>query len=224
LIENFKGEAIVTSTQVHKDQIAQDVQPSAPVHVVPHFCEPPAPPAQPAPRRHLVTVSRLELAGKPIHECIEAFCQIKDDFADVDYLIYGIGAGQAELEALIDRLGCADRVKLMGYTDDVLGVFQGALASVYPTMTEGFGLSILEALSCDCPVISYDVNYGPREMIVDGQNGELVPPHNIKQIAAALTRVLTAPECYRASIQAGLHKYSRAAYLENYRRLVAGLS
>jgi len=221
LIENFKGEAIVTSTQVHKKQIAQDVLASAPVHVVPHFCEPPVPTS--AKRRHLVTVSRLELVGKPIHECIEAFCQIKDDFPDVDYLIYGIGAGQADLEALIDRFECGDRVKLQGYTTDAIGVFQGALASVYPTMTEGFGLSILEALSCDCPVISYDVNYGPREMIVGGINGELVQPHDIPAIADAMSSVLADPEQYRRGIQEGLQQYSREAYLANYRDLVRGL-
>ncbi|MEP1767328.1 MAG: glycosyltransferase [Sulfitobacter sp.] len=221
LIENFKGEAIVTSTQVHKEQIAEDVVAAAPVHVVPHFCELPDPAK--AARRHLVTVSRLELVGKPIHECIEAFCQIKDDFPDVDYLIYGVGAGQADLEALIDRLACADRVKLEGYTTDAIGVFQGALASVYPTMTEGFGLSILEALSCNCPVISYDVNYGPREMIKDGVNGALVQPHDIPAIASAMHDVLSRSEHYRHGIREGLKQYSREAYLENYSELVRGL-
>ncbi len=221
LIENFRGEAIVTSTEVHKAQIAADVMPSAPVHVIPHFCEAAAQPV--GVRRNLVTVSRLELVGKPIHECIEAFCQISAEFPDVDYLIYGVGAGQRQLEALIARLGSGKRVRLMGYTTEPLTVFQGALASVYPTTTEGFGLSILEALTNGCPVISYDVNYGPREMIVPGVSGELVPPGDIAAIAGAMRRVLREPARYQAGTSQGLGRYTRQAYVANYRSFVDGL-
>lgn len=222
LLENFKGEAIVTSTQVHKDQIEADVTPAAPVHVIPHFCD--VLEGSTMPRQHLVTVSRFDLVGKPIHECIAAYCQIKDQFPQTDYVIYGIGAGQAELEAQIKALGCGDRVFLGGYTNDPSAVFLRALASVYPTMTEGFGLSILEALSNGCPVISYDVNYGPREMISSGKNGELVMPHDINAIAGAMRRVLLQPERYQNETAVGLDRYMRQAYLENYRRIIHHLA
>lgn len=218
LIENFKGEAIITSTQVHKAQIEADVTPSAQVHVIPHFCE--TVPMPPQVRRNLVTVSRLELTGKPIHECIEAFCRIMHEFPEVDYLIYGVGAGQKRLEAQIAEMGCSTRVRLMGYTKTPLAVFQGALASVYPTTTEGFGLSILEALSNGCPVISYDVNYGPREMIEPGAKGELVPPGDIAAIADAMRRVLLRPGFYQSGTSRGLERYTRQAYLGNYRDIV----
>lgn len=221
LIENFKGEAIITSTQIHKQQIEADVTPAAPVHVIPHFCESSTEPEDT--RRHFVTVSRLELTGKPIHECIEAFCRIKDDHPDVDYLIYGLGAGQADLEAQITRLDCTDRVRLEGYTNDPLAVFRSAIASVYPTTTEGFGLSILEALSNGCPVISYDVNYGPREMISPGVNGALVTRGDIDAIAQAMRDVLEDPQQYQQGTGTGLERYTRQAYLGNYRDIVRKL-
>jgi glycosyltransferase involved in cell wall biosynthesis len=218
LIENFKGEAIITSTNVHKAQIEVDLTPSAKLFVIPHFCETEDAPEQV--RQHLVTVSRLELTGKPIHECIDAFCRIKDDFPDVDYLIYGDGAGKEQLEAQITDLGCGDRVQLAGYTTDPLAIFRGALASVYPTTTEGFGLSILEALSNGCPVISYDVNYGPREMITPGVNGELSLQGDIEAIAEAMRRVLLEPLRYQRDTNIGLERYARSAYLSNYRDTV----
>ncbi len=219
LLENFKGEAILTSTRAHKARIEANVTPAADIHVIPHFCE--CPEASHQARRDLVTVSRLELTGKPIHDCIDAFRLIKDTFPEVNYLIYGIGAGRARLEAQIARLGCGDRVRLMGYTMEPLAVFQRALASVYPTTTEGFGLSILEALSNGCPVISHDVDYGPREMIVPGRNGELVPPADVAALAEAMRRVLSAPERYQRATNLGLQRYTRAAYLENYRRFLS---
>lgn len=221
LIENFKGEAIITSTQVHKAQIEADVIPAAPVHVIPHFSE--ATKRSKVRRKNLVTVSRLELKGKPIHECIDAFVQIKDEFPDVDYVIYGLGAGHAALDAQIKELDCSDRIELAGYTTDSAGVFQRAQAAVYPTMTEGFGLSILEALSNGCPVISYDVNYGPREMIVEKQNGELVKPHDIAAIADAMRRVLKESEKYQNATAIGLERYTRDSYLTNYRSIVQKL-
>ncbi len=222
LIENFKGEAIITSTYVHKAQIEEDVMPSAEVHVIPHFFEQTQAVRQE--RKHLVTVSRLELTGKPIHECIEAFCNVMDEFPDVNYLIYGAGSGQQQLKAQIARLGCGERVQLAGYTTEPLAIFQSALASIYPTTTEGFGLSILEALSCECPVISYDVNYGPREMIKSGKNGELVLPGDIDAITDAMRRVLQDPLRYQRDAVYGLERYTREAYLVNYRAIVDKLA
>ncbi len=221
LIENFKGEAIITSTGVHKRQMEADVLPSAEIHVIPHFCEKSGTAAKQ--RKNLVTVSRLELLGKPIHEGIAAFCKIMDAFPDVDYLIYGVGSGQATLQAQIAALNCQSRVRLMGYTNQPLDVFQGALASVYPTMTEGFGLSILEALSNGCPVISYDVNYGPREMIHPGKTGELVKPGDIKGLAEAMRRVLSQPARYQEATSQGLERYTRKAYLANYGNFVRNI-
>ena len=221
LIENFNGEAIVTSTEVHKARMKEDLTPAAPVHVIPHCCDPAEPHERT--RQNLVTVSRLDLVGKPIDECIAAFATVMNDFPEVDYLIYGVGAGEAALREQIAALGCEDRIRLLGYTTEPAAVFQGALASVYPTTTEGFGLSILEALANGCPVITYDVDYGPRELIAPGINGELVARGDLDAIADAMRRVLSAAGHYQKGTSKGLDRYTRAAYRENYRNLVLGL-
>ena len=108
---------------------------------------------------------------------------------DTNYLIYGAGLGEARLQQLIDHHDCGNRVRLMGHTANAPEVFSQSLFSLAPTMTEGFGLALLEALTCDCPVISYDVDYGPRELIRSGENGELVQPGDIDAIAAAILKV-----------------------------------
>lgn len=222
LIENFPGDAIITATNAHKVEIEKDLCPSADVHVIPHVCE--ADPVENTIRRDVVTVSRLELTGKPIHECIKAFSRIMDQFPDTNYLIYGEGSGHERLDKLIDQLGCGDRVKLMGYTTSPLDAFKSAQLAIYPTMTEGFGLSILEALSCGCPVISYDVNYGPRELIRSGENGYLTQPGDIKGIARSIKLALQNQASLQNAARAGLERYSAAAYAENYREIATRLS
>lgn len=55
---------------------------------------------------------------------------------------------------------------------------------------EGFGLAILESLSVGTPVISYDVDYGPSELIQDGFNGYLVPQGDINQMVEKVDQLL----------------------------------
>lgn len=221
LIEGFQGEAIVTATDVHKNEIEGDLSPAAGIRVIPHFCQTGPMPRQQ--RRDIVTISRLDLAGKPIDACIRAFASIMDEFPGLDYLIHGDGGGRQQLADLIAQLGCGERVRLMGYTRQPLAVFNGALASLYPTMSEGFGLSILESLSAGCPVISYDVKYGPQEMIRPGVNGYLVAPGDIGGIADAIRKVLRDPEGHSRGCAEGLERYSREAYLRNYHELVLSM-
>ena len=218
LIEGFDGEVIVTTTEVHKARLTEDLSLDTPIAIIPHVITPPTPAT--AKRKNLCTVSRLELEGKPIHEAIAAFARIKDDIPDVDYHIYGSGAGQKALERCIADLDCTDRVKLMGYTHAPTEVFQGALASLYPTLTEGFGLAILESLACACPVITYDVDYGPREMIQPRHNGALVTPGDIDALANAILDTVANAETYSRQCLDGIERYGHAAYLQNYAALV----
>lgn len=217
-ISEFDGESIITATNVHKKEIEEDLKPSQNVTVIPHYYD--AATVKPQKRKNIVTLSRLDLSGKPIDECIRAFAKIKNEFPDVDYLIYGKGSGEDQLNSLIKKLKCQNRIKLMGYTKEPLAVFNSSLASVYPTLTEGFGLSILESLAMACPVITYDVKYGPQEMIKSGSNGYLVKPGQVNDIAEAIRKILRDPEKYSMACSDGLERYTRDSYLNNYKELV----
>ena len=52
--------------------------------------------------------------------------------------------------------------------------FQHATASLLTSQYEGFGMTIMESIHNGCPVVSYDVRYGPSELIIDGENGLLI--------------------------------------------------
>lgn len=217
-IEAFDGEAIVTATNVHKARLEADTRHAAPIRVISHYTTMHR--RDVGPRRNICTVSRLDLAAKPIHHCIEAFTRIMHLIPDCTYEIYGGGLGQVRLEQLIRHHGCEDRVLLKGQTSDPASVFSGALFSLAPTMSEGFGLSLLESLTCGCPVISYDVDYGPREMIRPARNGELVPPGDIDALAQAILKLHRHHARYAAQCEGSAEPYSHELYKSRYHRLI----
>jgi glycosyltransferase involved in cell wall biosynthesis len=83
------------------------------------------------------------------------------------------------------ELGLEKRIVFLGYvpTDDVVALLNGAKALVYPSLFEGFGLPILEAYACNCPVLTSNVSSMPE---VAGKGAVLVDPENIKEIADGL--------------------------------------
>ena len=160
-------------------------------------------------RQHICTVSRIDLEGKPIDQSIRAFAAIMDRIPNIDYHIYGDGTGLSTLRKLIQTLGCKNRVFLKGYTHQPQAVFAGSICSLYPTITEGFGMSILESLIHHTPVITYDVDIGPRELIAPGLNGELVEVGNIEALSSAILKVTSDPEAYAAGCVDTSQRYSR---------------
>lgn len=221
-IDAFDGDAIVTATNVHKRRLEVDTRHATPIRVIPHYT---TVTPQPTDRRaHVCTVSRLDLAGKPIHHCIEAFIRIMHLIPDCNYLIYGRGRGRARLQQLIDHHGCGDRVRLMGATENPAEVFSQSLFSLAPTLTEGFGLTLLESLTCGCPVISYDVDYGPRELIIPRRNGELVAPGDTDALAQAILKLHRHHDHYAAACEATAAAYSFDVYKSRYHALIDDLT
>ena len=225
LIERFDGAAIAVATEAQKRAIGRDLAPQAPVVVIPHIG--PNVPDMP-PRRDdggqapfLCTVSRIDLSGKPIDEAVAAFATVRHLFPGVEYRIYGTGSGVPMLERLIETLAVGDQVRLMGYTDAPLEVFRQAAMAVYPTRSEGFGLSILEALACGCPVVTHDVDFGPRDLVLPGVYGEWVAPGDVAGLADAMVRVFGQRQAYARRCREGLHRFSAEAHVANYRALLA---
>lgn len=85
--------------------------------------------------------------------------------------------------------GVSGRVHIWGYVDDrdLPALYANAAAFVYPSLAEGFGLQVLEAMALGCPVITSNVSSLPE---IAGEAGLLVDPEDPRAIAAALQRVL----------------------------------
>ncbi len=83
-----------------------------------------------------------------------------------------------------------------GFTEDPIQVLAGAAASLMTSRREGFGLAVAESLAAGTPVVTYDVDYGPAELVEDGVNGRVVADGSVEDLAGALVEVLGDPEAW----------------------------
>lgn len=104
----------------------------------------------------------------------------------MDLLVLGDGEERARLESLVTELGLRSRVEFLGFCDNVWGYMKGATCLVATSRYEGFGIAIAESLAAGCPAISYDIDYGPSELIADGVNGRLVQAGDVGLVAQAM--------------------------------------
>ncbi|WP_292849778.1 glycosyltransferase [Microbacterium sp.] len=161
------------------------------VHVVvPHGVSAASSVVPPADRDQgrVVMLNRLA-PGKRIDHAIRAFEGVVRAVPDARLDVYGEGAERDALQALIDERGLGAHVVLRGATDAPDRVLDEASALLFTSAFEGQGLAILEALAHGCPVVAYDVRYGPREALAAG-GGVLVPDGDVDALTAGLVRVL----------------------------------
>ena len=138
----------------------------------------------------VVMLARLD-AQKRIPHAIAAFAHVVKARPSARLEIYGQGPEQGALQQLIDDAGLRDNVRLAGYTKNPAEVYRRASCSLLTSRFEGFGLVLLESLSHGCPVVSYDVKYGPADIVADGVNGFLVGSAMQQQMARRVVEILS---------------------------------
>nr|WP_152658507.1 glycosyltransferase [Oceanobacillus sp. CFH 90083] len=121
----------------------------------------------------LISVGRLS-SEKNLDHLLEIIAIVKKSIPDVLLEIYGSGKEQKNLKNLTQKLDLKNNVKFKGYVDNVHDVYASGELFLFAGQAEGFTMSVLESLSCGCPVGSYNVRYGVDEMILGEKNGFLV--------------------------------------------------
>lgn len=133
-----------------------------------------------------VTVGRLSWE-KGHDVLIEAFAKVLAEGIDAHLTIVGDGAAQATLVTQIQRLGVGDRVRLTGKIPDPGRELEQADCFVSASRWEGFGVSIVEALSTGLYVIASDCEFGPRDLIDGPEKGRIVVTEDVDALAAAMS-------------------------------------
>lgn len=137
-------------------------------------------------RRFILGVGRLAYV-KGFDILIEAYA--KSGLTDVDLIIIGDGEERANLVCQIFNLGLRERVLLPGSRNNLQDYYSQAEMFVLPSRNEGYPNALVEAMSFGCPSIAVDCNFGPSEIIINGENGILVKRASISGLADAMQRM-----------------------------------
>lgn len=198
---------------------AQKITPILLAHNAQHFCPPIA--TSPPDRPYFFYIGRPD-PYKNLHRIIWALATLP---ADYQLLIAGSPDRRYTplLQAQIQELGLTDRVLFLDYvTYDQLPLLYGqAIALVFPSLWEGFGFPVLEAMSCGTPVITSNLSSLPE---VAGDAAILVNPYDKNAIAAAMQQIAMNDEGRSQLRAAGLARASQFSWAKTGRATAEVLS
>ncbi len=121
---------------------------------------------------------------------LKAWSKVEKQCQDWILDIYGQG-NQTPYRELMQELGIDEtRCHLHGSLTDVKEAYLGSSIFTLPSRFEGFGLVIIEAIACGVPVVAFDCENGPRNIITNNQEGILVTPFDVDEYANILLRLI----------------------------------
>jgi glycosyltransferase involved in cell wall biosynthesis len=142
-------------------------------------------------------------------------------------LIAGSGPLESELLQLSARLGLERRVRFLGFVPDLRRTMQAADAVVLSSLWEGLPMGLLEAGACALPTVATDVP-GSRDVVADGQTGQLTPSGDTAALTAAMSAMMQAPSEERRTIgmrarQRVIERFSIETVLDRWEQLYGEL-
>jgi glycosyltransferase involved in cell wall biosynthesis len=159
------------------------------------------------PDHFILYVGHLE-PRKNLDRLVEAFGQIYEYFPHYLVILGKPNYGYSNMLKQLRGSRLASRVIFTGYVEDVYlpSVYTLADLLAFPSLHEGFGVPVLEAMACGTPVITSTAGALPE---VAGDAAILVNPYNVKAIAESIARVLESPQLARELITLGLQRIQK---------------
>lgn len=185
-------DSVITLTEQQAHDIVQDLRvPQDKVRVIPH----PAPLvnsfASKRDSNSIVVVSRLS-PEKRVDDIIRAFASSVAPQRRMRLNIYGSGPEREKLIRLASDCGVSEKVSFHGYTTNPIEAFSSAAFSLFASRFEGMGLVLLESISAGTPVVGYNVDYGPFE-IIRRPHSRPVPDGDVDGLSSVISELVDSP-------------------------------
>lgn len=143
--------------------------------------------------KRVIAVGRLDYQ-KSFDRLIMVWEKVHEKMPDWRLDIFGQGEWKAMLQGMIDERGLQDCVRLNGPTKDIGKEYAESSMLVMSSHYEGFPMVMIEAMACGLPAVCFDFKCGPRDIIVEGENGLIVPDGDIEGLAEAIVRLMRDEE------------------------------
>ena len=174
------------------------------------------------PRDYVITVGTIE-PRKNLLRLLRAIQRLRcsrSEFRDLHLVHAGpLGWHSDDLQRTVASLGLQTHVHFLGFVpdEDLVALYQLARASVYPSLFEGFGFPVLEAMASGCPVVTANCSSMPE---VAGDAAVLVDPTSVESIADGVARVWDDGNLRRDLVCRGLNRAAVFTWEETARRTV----
>ena len=164
--------------------------------------------------RSLLSSKRIIAIGRYSYEkgwdlLLRIWSLVEKEFKEWQLDVYGMGDPTPYVKMLdnlsIDKKRCHLNASLVSVEE---GYLRSSIL-VQPSRTEGFGLVIIEAMSCGLPVVSFDCENGPRSIITDGEEGFLIPAFDVNMFADRLKKLMSDEDLRKGMGEKGQKKSLR---------------
>jgi glycosyltransferase involved in cell wall biosynthesis len=201
---------LIANTEDILRHITAEGWPRERAHYLPNFVE--ATRAAPVARGSLSTAGDafvlLALGRLHANKAFDVLLRALADLPRSVLWLAGSGPEEAALKALARELGVAERVRFLGWRDDVPALFAAANVFVCSSRHEPLGNVVIEAWAQDRPVVAA-ASAGPAALIRDGGNGLLTPVDDAPALAGAIRRLMNDPALRQRLVDAGRKSYER---------------
>lgn len=124
---------------------------------------------------------------------LESWVEVNKFMPDWTLIIVGEGEDKLKLTSFIEENNLSDSVELVGNTNNISEYYEKAEIFCLSSRFEGFGMVLIEALAFGIPIVSFDCEVGPAE-ILDGTGSILVPQSDVNQLAISLVSMMNDKE------------------------------
>lgn len=162
---------------------------------------------------HILMASRL-VREKNIENAIIAIKSLVEAYPRVGLIVVGTGPEESKLKNLVSKLGLEKSVIFEGWKSNLTTYYKTANLFLVTSLYEGYGMTVVEALTQGCPVVMTDVGCA-SEALKDPQNGIIVPVGDTKALSRALEGVVSGKLKFKPQIPA---LPSKEEYLAQYKK------
>lgn len=138
---------------------------------------------------YVVAVGRLDDKLKQFDVLIESFSKSVLPKKNIHLVIVGEGKSQKELESMAERLQVSEYVHFAGFQSNPFNYLKNAKFTVLTSAYEGLPMVLLESLACGTPIVAFDCDSGPREIVIHKKNGLLVENQNKEALISAMNQM-----------------------------------
>jgi len=163
---------------------------------------------------YILCVGRIE-KQKSFEYAVAAFEKLSKTYPSLQLKIVGTGSLESSLRDYVKSLGLLGKVHFEGYQTKIASYYVNAKAILLTSMYEGFPNVLVESIYMGTPAVSFDCESGPREIIIDGQNGYLIKFQDVDGLVEGVTKLIESP-IDRETVRKTAERFSVSSIITKY--------